>query len=424
MKKFHAMLLASASALLVPALAVAADMPVRGPVYTKAPVDVPLWNGVYIGIHGGYGWGDADSSVGATVGTGSPDGAFGGFQFGYNYHVNRNWVLGYEVDVSFGDVSSALAPFAPSEIDVSLFGTARARLGYAQGPWLFYVTGGLAWAKPDTNIAGVVINDRAHVGWTAGLGAEYALSRNWSAKIEYLYADFDGTRRTIGATAVNSDLTMSMVRLGLNYRFSNFGAVAQAPAFPTKAPVRVAATWTGAYVGVHGGYGWGSFDTTVAGIATSLEPTGGFGGIQSGYNWQFSRNWVIGVEGDSSWGSIKDTIGATNIDIDSMGTVRARLGYAVDRTLFYGTGGLAWAHVNSSAAGPVTSDHYLLGWTIGAGVEWQFSPQWTAKLEYSYADYGATETVGVAGVRDDLSVHAIKVGLNYRASLFGLLLNQ
>ena len=70
----------------------------------------------------------------------------------------------------------------------------------------------------------------------------------------------------------------------------------------------------------------------------------------------------------------------------------------------------------------VTSDRYLLGWTAGAGVEYAFAPRWSAKLEYAYMDFGtASETVPGGVLREKLDVHTVKVGLNYHASLLGLL---
>jgi outer membrane immunogenic protein len=401
--------------------AVAADLPARSSVYTN-PAPLSSWEGFYAGVHGGYASGDVDivAGVGPT-GSGSPKGGFGGFQIGYNYLVTPNWLLGYEVDASFGDIHDATAPFTPSNFKIDMFGTGRGRVGYVHGPWLLYATAGTAWAKPDWTVGGTTDINRVHVGWTAGAGVEYAFLPNWSAKVEYLYADFGETRRTFGATPINTDLTMSMVRAGLNYHFG--GSVRPASASLAETPAHVATEWNGPYIGLHGGYGWGDFRSTVGGLGatTNLDAAGAFGGFQGGYNWQFAPKWVIGLESDSSWGSIKESAGATDVEIDEMGTVRGRLGYAVDKTLLYGTGGLAWAHVDSTTAGPVASDRYLLGWTAGAGVEYRFAPRWSAKIEYAYMNFpDVSETVAGATVNDKLDVHTIKIGLNYQASLLSL----
>jgi outer membrane immunogenic protein len=413
-------LLGGAAVLALTAVAQAADVPMRAPVapiYTKAPA-LSFWEGVYVGVHGGYAWADNDTVLGGAATNFRPDGGFGGIQFGYNRHLSPRWVLGFEVDLSYGDLAGRrLAAANPAFFDVNAFGTARTRLGYAQGPWLFYATAGAAWA--DTNImvpAAGLRYDRPQVGYVIGAGVEYALNQRWSAKLEYLYADLDTTATNNGGAT--TDLTMSTVRFGLNYRFADMpvralGYDAQVGAGPFKAPVRTANDWSGPYIGVHGGFGTGSFDAT----ATALDPSGGFAGIQSGYNWQVSRNWVVGLESDSSWGSINDAAGANNVDIDAMGTVRARIGYAMNRWLVYGTGGLAWAHADATYAGFV-NDRFYLGWAAGAGIEYMIAPRWTAKLEYIYADYGSiTDNADTA----NLTASTIKFGVNYRASILDLI---
>lgn len=406
-------LLGGAAFLALAAPVQAVDLPVRyvaPAIVAKAPI-ASFWEGVYFGVHGGYAWAQNDTVLGGVGTNFRPDGGFGGLQFGYNRHLSPRWVLGYEVDLSYGDLAGR-RPVAANTgfFDVNLFGTARTRLGYVNGPWMFYATAGVAWA--DTNVAVPAAGlrfDRPQIGYVVGAGIEYALNQRWSAKVEYLYADLDSTATTAGAV---TDMTMSTLRFGLNYRFADMPVV-QSAAFPAKGPVYVANNWSGPYIGVHGGYAWGSFDAT----ATALEPSGGFGGIQSGYNWQLSRNFVFGLESDSSWGSINDAIGASNVDVDAMGTVRARLGYAMDRILIYGTGGLAWAHANAVYAAAI-NDRFYLGWAAGAGIEYQLSPRWSAKLEYIYADFGnITDNADTAS----LTASTIKFGINYRASILDLI---
>jgi outer membrane immunogenic protein len=419
----RSVLLGGVAAVAFSGAAFAADVPARGPVYAKAPPAGFSWQGQYIGIHGGYAWANNEVNIAGVVGEINPSGGVFGLQIGYNHHLSRHWVVGYEVDVSFADLNeTALVGGVITPFEINVFGTARARLGYATGPWLFYATAGMAWANTDLRgVAGVASFERPHVGYAIGAGIEYALSQNWSAKIEYLYADLGETNSVINAAPINTDLTLSVVRLGLNYRFANWGPVPAQAQF-TKAPVQVAG-WTGPYVGIHGGYGWGSFDTLAGAVAQSQEPKGGFGGIQSGYNWQLSRNWVIGVESDSSWGSISQNAGGISVDIDAMGTVRARLGYAMNNLLFYGTGGLAWAHADSATFVAVR-DQFYLGWTAGVGVEYAFNQRWSLKAEYLYADYGTINDFNGAAVNASLDVSTVKIGLNYRASLFSLLTNR
>jgi outer membrane immunogenic protein len=415
----RSVLLGGVAAVAFSGAALAADVPVRGPVYAKVPPAGFSWQGQYIGIHGGYAWASNDVNVVGVVGEITPSAGIFGLQIGYNHHLSQRWVVGYEVDVSFGDLNeAALIGGNVTPLEINAFGTARTRIGYANGPWLIYATAGMAWANTNLNgVAGVASFERPQVGYAIGAGIEYALSQNWSAKIEYLYADLGETNSTINGAVINTDLTLSVVRLGLNYRFANWGPVPAQAQF-TKAPVQRAG-WTGPYIGIHGGYGWGSFDT-VGALAQSQEPTGGFGGIQSGYNWQISRNWVVGVEGDSSWGSISQNAGGINVDVDAMGTVRARVGYAMNNVLIYGTGGLAWAHADSNTSLAIR-DQFYLGWTAGVGIEYAFNQRWSLKAEYLYADYGTINDLNGGAINASLDVSTVKIGLNYRAGILDLI---
>lgn len=407
MFKAKAILLGGVAAAAISSAAFSADVPVRGPVYTKAPA-AWSWEGQYIGVHGGYFWGDNVNSLAGPAPFNVQSG-YGGVQVGYLHHLNRNWLVGYEADVSFGNINDTVGGVTHN---VNVFGTARTRLGYAQGQWLFYATGGLAWARTNFETAGVDFR-RAQVGYAVGAGIEYAFAPNWSARVEYLYMDL-GDTTTTGFPLV-TDLTASTVRLGLNYRFANWNAP-RAAAYPVKAPVRVSG-WTGPYIGIHGGYASGDFDTTNV-AAFSADPKGGLFGIQSGYNWQFASNWVVGVEGDTSWASIRDTASAV-VDIDQLGTVRARLGYASGNVLFYATGGLAWMHADTTS-GAVFRDQFYLGWAAGAGIEYAFSSRWSAKFEYTYSDFSSRDIAAVLG-NDEFNLHTIKFGLNYRAGILDLL---
>ncbi|UZF93135.1 outer membrane protein [Bosea sp. NBC_00550] len=162
-------------------------------------------------------------------------------------------------------------------------------------------------------------------------------------------------------------------------------------------------TWTGFYVGLNAGVGWAdSGDVIVtgptpgsSGILGGGGGDGAFvGGGQIGYNWQ-SGSIVYGLETDIqyvgtnsnvSWGGYSWWAGRGGGDGSYFGTVRARLGYAVDRTLFYVTGGLAYGGLNTN---PLTGDATSnAGWTVGGGVEYAFTNNWTVKIEGLYVDTG------------------------------------
>jgi outer membrane immunogenic protein len=434
----------------------AADLPVASPVY-KAPVVVPFsWAGVYIGAHGGYAWGtDISSFLGFGVASSvNPKGGFGGGQIGYNTYFTGNWLLGYELDLSGGDVNVSGPSWLPTAFSATsktdYFGTARARVGYGIDRWLLYATGGAAWAHntfDETAIAsGVTVfgRNQFYLGWAAGAGVEYALDRNWSVKAEYLYAGFGKERDTVFALGDRStELTFNMLRLGVNYRFDgSAGAAPVASPYPVKAAPPVGLSpWFGSYVGGGGGYGWGHSNVVngeIPGVPTdtsSLSPSGGFGSTQTGYNWHIAPNWVFGLESETSYGSllqsgVSSPNGfAVNTKVDWFGSERVRLGFlATPSVLVYGTGGLGWAHVKfsdtSSGIDVGSFDQYRVGWAGGGGLEWAFGPLWSAKLEYLYSDLGTYEdTFGLAQKTSTLTLNTVKVGLEYHGNLLANVMN-
>lgn len=180
---------------------------------------------------------------------------------------------------------------------------------------------------------------------------------------------------------------------------------------PVKAPAIVVAetfNWTGFYIGAHGGYGWGGPRDF------NLSYDGGFGGGQIGYNWHMSPNWVFGIEADISGGSISGTLagGGASTRIDYFGTVRGRLGYAVNNALIYGTGGFAYANNEVTIGGSSARLH--TGWTAGGGVEWGITQNWSAKVEYLYARFGSENYFGGGFASGPADLHTVKFGVNYR----------
>jgi outer membrane immunogenic protein len=213
-------------ALLVPSFSAdAADIPVKG--YYKGPprsvVSYYNWTGGYIGINGGYGWGDSDWT--SPLITLKPKGGMVGGTLGYNWQ-NGAIVYGIEGDFDYSMMKDSQACAAgPCEIDNKWFATARLRLGYAFDRWLPYLTGGGAFADVKATRVGIDPAGQSHVmaGWTVGGGVEYAFLGNWTAKLEYLYADlgkFDCGAACGGAPTADVNFQTSVVRAGLNYKFS------------------------------------------------------------------------------------------------------------------------------------------------------------------------------------------------------------
>ena len=220
---------------------------------------------------------------------------------------------------------------------------------------------------------------------------------------------------------------------------SAFAADLPMQAYKSTPVVAQVYNWTGFYVGVNGGYGWGTQDPLTLFSnrfdRTNFNISGGmFGGtigaqIQQGYV-------VLGVEGDLDWANIKGnaistpTIGGGPLAIpitlnvatntSAVGTARIRAGVAMNNWLFYATGGVAFVKnsangtsIAGAACGTLgvfpncSASSWRPGMAAGLGAEWGFAQNWSAKLEYVYI-----ESVG-SGVSLD-HINTIRGGINYR----------
>jgi outer membrane immunogenic protein len=240
-------------------------------------------------------------------------------------------------------------------------------------------------------------------------------------------------RRTLLSTASSIALISSAGAADLSY--------------PVKARPVVAASWAGPYVGVNLGAAWNHAgfedlgDNTSPPIQNRFPPgtfwspsEAGFTiGGQLGYNWQ-AGNIVYGLEGDLNWVNAKTSatlqgfgpVIATT-ELDWFATVRGRIGVAFSPTLVYVTGGLALGHFKD-AWGSVfrpfpeySSDETRAGWTVGGGIEHMLTPNWTAKIEGLYADFGDAIAIGntpanIGSYRSRFthSVAIIRGGLNWK----------
>ena len=242
--------------------AAAADMAGHYPV--KAPVSAVYdWTGFYVGLNAGYAWGSESIALNASLPAvqslfldapgvhsiaGTPKGAMGGGQVGYNWQAGRI-VYGLELDFDLANISSSqdigVIVGGPrtfhGDQKLSWLATLRGRIGFTPVERLFvYGTGGLAAGHADatanlTTNAGCTLgvcfsgsDSKTLWGWAAGAGAEYAVSRSWSIKAEYLHYDL-GSITTSGAVAGfpvfgslngRTDVRGDLVRFGLNYRFN------------------------------------------------------------------------------------------------------------------------------------------------------------------------------------------------------------
>ncbi len=438
--------------------AYAADMSVKA-MPVKAPIAAPwTWAGFYIGAHGGYGWGhdpfsnpqqgfDSDITL-----TGIESRGFlGGIQAGGNWQ-NGAWIGGLEIDLSGSDIkgtntySVAINDPGMTGTDTltqtdrfDLLGSARARVGYLARPdVLVYGTGGLAWTRMtqtlDENAAitagGTPFATSAatvnwEFGWVAGIGVETRLwNTNWLGRIEYLHYDFGDSGSSFNVAGnfnqTSGHLTTDVLRAGLSYKldWSN-PAGALAMMMPVKAPLRVASSWSGFYLGGHVGYGWGhdpindqisfsgaGFVVSDTLLFTGINAKGLLGGFQTGANRQMGA-LVAGLELDLSATGIKgsttnvsplgDVTETNTAKFDTLGSARARLGYlAWPNVLLYGTGGLAWTRfvksdvetgINNVSGG--STPFWEVGWVAGAGAETRlWDSNWFWRLEYLHYDFG------------------------------------
>jgi len=247
------------------------------------------------------------------------------------------------------------------------------------------------------------------------------------------------------------------------------GAPAMAADMPVKTPTpaKVASVynWTGFYTGGNAGFSWGHFDTTynpsgppngvLLGDQASISAAGSrnfnsdsfVGGVQVGFNYQFATNWVLGIEADFQAfdfsGSFNreffTALGNQQFTHTAVGatwlfTTRGRLGYAADRLLIYGTGGLAVAKINFNQVNTLPDYPFTdifsvsdtkTGWAAGGGVEYAFLNNWSVKVEYLYVDLGTvsgtSSTValnpaapGSFGHNADFRANIVRAGFNYK----------
>jgi outer membrane immunogenic protein len=195
--------------------------------------------------------------------------------------------------------------------------------------------------------------------------------------------------------------------------------------------------WGGIYVGINGGYGFGSSNWSFPGVSTgNFDTNGALAGATLGANFQTGQ-FVFGIEADGDWSDVKGSTSATNTACGScttqndwLATLRARAGVAWDRVLIYGTAGGAAGDIKSSVpavgaltAGSSTSTEF--GWTAGAGLEFGITDNLTAKVEYLYVDlqngsFGCTAAnCGfVASVPVSFTESVARVGLNLKFNPF------
>lgn len=215
---------------------------------------------------------------------------------------------------------------------------------------------------------------------------------------------------------------------------------ADLPVMPPPVPIF---TWTGIYLGGQIGYAWGRnsshiFDPFVVPVAASLSsnPNGVIGGAHVGYNLQINQ-WVVGLEGDVDGTSYSRTSGPDPIFFDTFvrvrqdieGSIRGRVGIAWDRALLYATGGVAFGNIKTSYASPIgfagfggfdSFSRNRVGWTVGGGIEYAITNNWSVRGEYRFTDFGkftdfpAAALAPFIGVQQHFIQNRVQAGFSYK----------
>lgn len=213
----------------------AADLIIEEPITEVGIVDVGDWNGAYIGVHVGAGWGTVDiADVGGGDGGDIDDiesydlaGWLAGVQAGVNFQMD-SIVVGLEGDIAWTDISgdSGVLDEDILETNVNWLGTIRGRLGFAADAFLIYGTAGIAFAGVDSTLIdtwddpdNVITENGSRVGWVAGIGAEAMVTDDLSLKAEFLYHDFGSEDFDFGGEEGTGALSVSTVKVGLNWHF-------------------------------------------------------------------------------------------------------------------------------------------------------------------------------------------------------------
>jgi outer membrane immunogenic protein len=268
--------------------------------------------------------------------------------------------------------------------------------------------------------------------------------------------------------------TAAAVALSTGAFAADLPSRAPPPVYVPPAPIF---TWTGIYVGGQIGYAWGKNNVSFGDnfgdyAALSYNTSGVIGGAHVGYNLQLSQ-FVIGLEGDVDGtsqskqyngalpfgaslvgpgvGSLVAPLGgniSVNVNHNIEGSIRGRLGYAWDRVLIYATGGVAFGGFNGSVSGNFPGGSFVnpngalllgfppfggstsasttrVGWTVGGGLEYAVTNNWSVRAEYRYTDFGHstiytsafdTAALGAAGayINRHFSENRVQVGFSYK----------
>lgn len=471
------------------AIATAADLPSRKAPWIAAP-PVFTWDGFYVGGQIGYGFGtDRNRTFAPIGGTAGLDpatpvssnaantrGVLGGAFIGHNWQIGA-FVLGAETDLEISGLRGSgqmggLNLFTPTAVAGAggLIGTSsyredwrtssRIRIGYSFGRVLVYAAGGGSYGSFRFNNA---YNSQYNVftggitpffpvtenykntrfGGTIGGGAEYAVTDNWIARVEYRYTDFGTEKQSLNGSPFyvqEHRLNDHSVRAALAYKFGRGGGlIGSVFPFLGEAMAPGAPNWTGLKAGGQIGYGWENDRNQVSESALTLlgatpygsfplgqntaKPSGVIGGAHVGFDYQWGHivsGAEVSIDGSAirgrtgltganlfaptAFGALGAPIGTVTTRNDWRGAVTGRLGYAYGPALFYVTSGFSFARYNFAStynaqyapgAGFTPAffvndsfSKFRLGGVLGGGVEYALNDRWSVRAEYRYTDFG------------------------------------
>jgi len=466
-------LLCTAIILLIATSSYAADLASKKSEQTATTL-FPRWEGFYFGFNRGFGGGVVDNNAGListnqnynlfSSTTNRASGFIAGGQVGYLHQFENRFSLGFETDFQWSDLKAsyqgqALATNpsfitnADTRTGINWFGTGRGRLGYSIGRLFPYVTGGVAYGQIQTiasplmgsNTIAASSATQNRVGWVMGGGAEIAISKNLSAKSEYLYMTMLGSNGNIAGATIpagmplmgsfgSSMMGVHILRGGMNYKYTGIDNIASdwgeyQPLLEGRIVdyllAQPARDWSGFYAGVNGGYGGDIFRSNstilqgassntapLAAVSTTTNRTGGIlGGGQVGNNYQIYNRLVVGVETDAQWTGIVGqhvAISAENpagsvianekFSLDWFGTTRLRAGLVRGDALSYFTAGVAYGGVslnsNDYSGGYFANatTQTKAGWAVGTGTEYAITSDMSFRADYLY-----TSLSGISG---------------------------
>jgi outer membrane immunogenic protein len=485
----RAPLVVASACLLVATLptASAQDRSLKTKIVAPAAAAAPLatsysWTGFYLGVSAGLNGGNYQYKPVEVeaLSAGEPQeptqnrirnsasGSVFGVQGGYLYQLTTNFVLGVEADYNWTDYRSSMAASEIASVTISGssastaesevsklrgggFGTLRGRVGYAFGPVLPYITGGVALGRTSFLFAEgaeeagqppIAKRGRTTWGYTLGAGLEYAITPALRFKTEYLYTSFANFQAVgLENTSFKLGTHFNMVRVGLNYSFGNNTAIVPTLLVANSTKPR----FEGFSVGVNAGIAAASsverttrVEQSILTLASnsSFQLSGTLIGAEIGYQYQLNNNLVLGAFADYQFDNYQNLANEAEVNteesakekkrfsIPQFGTVRLRAGYAIGSFLPYVTGGLAYGRVEyrqtevpiEEGANPGRLNQNKLGYALGIGAEYAITSQLFFKTEYLYVNLGQIKGTVASGdtVSASMPMNIGRVGLTYR----------